>query len=248
MPKSEHRKQILSAKNISKSFSKAGVATNIVDNFNITLYAGETTALIGPSGCGKSTLLNILCGLLGRDSGSINPPPHTIPYGYVQQQDALLPWKTVHENCALPLMLRKIKLERRNAITALRLKALNLQRFATYYPHQISGGMRQKATLARAMIENPPLLYLDEPFRSLDGITKTELYRWFLDLQIQYRFAALLVTHDPHEAVQLANTIIICTQSPLRIHLTIDPTQMGTRSHATLVDTIVAALKSIMRQ
>ena len=211
---------LLTARNIHKSFTHGGVTMDVLGGIDLQLYGGQSVALIGPSGCGKSTLLNILCGLEGYDRGAIDSARQSA-VGYIQQNDSLLPWKTVLENCILPLELHRgggAHADRgRQLLTALR-----LSEFADHYPHQISGGMRQKVSFARAIIERPHILLLDEPFRSLDGITKLEMYRWYAELRQRDALATVLVTHDVYEAATLADRAIICSHRPMTIQTIID--------------------------
>lgn len=190
-PAAGTRTPLLTARAIHKHFRHGNTETAVLAGVEMSLYRGELVAMIGPSGCGKSTLLSILCGLIATDSGEIEMAPNLRGHiGYMQQYDSLLPWQTVLENCIMPLRLhttsaplefRRRSEERRAQEAAGRalLRELGLEQYTEHYPHQLSGGMRQKVSCARAIITRPPLLLLDEPFRSLDGITKEEMHDWY---------------------------------------------------------------------
>lgn len=231
-PPTESGEPLVVARAIHKRFRHhTGAETAVLAGADLSLYRGELVAMIGPSGCGKSTLLNILCGLTAADSGRIELAPSLDGHiGYMQQYDALLPWLTVLQNCTMPLRLnaaisplavRRSKAERRKIDNAGRavLAELGLTEHAEHYPHQLSGGMRQRVSCARAIITRPPLLLLDEPFRSLDGITREEMHHWYRQRVIGNggSTATLLVTHDIHEAAELADRVLICSARPMRI-------------------------------
>lgn len=218
---------LLQARDIHKSFRQGNDSVAVVAGVGVQLFRGEVVGLIGPSGCGKSTLLNILCGLIDSDQGEIEV---SSVIGYIQQHDSLLPWRTVLENCIVPLQLhhtrapfhRRARQQRaHDAAGRVLLDKVGLLEIANLYPHQISGGMRQKVSFVRAVIEQPQVLLLDEPFRSLDGITKIEMYDWYASIRRQSDLATLLVTHDIHEAAALAGRVIVCTDRPMRVRTVI---------------------------
>ena len=183
---------------------------------SFTLRVNETVALIGPSGCGKSTLLNIIGGIVAANGGTIEVSASQ-RVGYLQQEDALLPWMSALENVALPLRLRRTRggAARRRAAELLR--HVGLGDTLEYLPCQLSGGMRQRVALVRALVDRPQLLLLDEPFRSLDGITRHKSYDWFLKIRAEMRWGALLVTHDIEEALTLSERILVLSERPARI-------------------------------
>ena len=188
----------------------------VINNFSCHIGQRETVALIGPSGCGKSTLLNIIAGIDSADGGALSPAAESYTCGYAQQNDALLPWRTVVANCVLPLMLRGMRRAQANERALNILSSLQLTEYARHYPQQLSGGMRQRISLARALITKPRLLLLDEPFRSLDAITRSACYEWFHSMRETMRFTTLLVTHDPYEACQFSDRVLVCA-SPLSV-------------------------------
>ncbi|WP_050463089.1 ABC transporter ATP-binding protein [Herbaspirillum autotrophicum] len=216
----------LSFKNIQKSFS----GLHVIDDFSRDIEQGELVALVGPSGCGKSTLLHIAAGLETPSSGSIladgkpvrGPhPERTLMF----QENALYPWLTLEQNVALALEFQNV--DKKSAAQQARswLGKVNLSGFEHYYPHQVSGGMRQRAALARAFISRPKALLLDEPFGALDALTRMTLQDALRQLIRQEGDAAsghqaptvLLVTHDVDEALFLADRILVFSNRPATV-------------------------------
>lgn len=205
---------ILKCENIIKSFQK-----KVVDDISVTFNENEITVLIGPSGCGKSTLLKMISGLISADAGQITlnddiitkPTPEI---GMIFQEHALFPWLTVFENIAFGLKQQnKLKKELVNEWIA----KIGLKGFESYYPHQISLGMRQRVAFARAFICKPKVLLLDEPLGALDSFTRIKMQDEILELQKNTNVILLIVTHDIEEAVYLADKIIVLSASPTRI-------------------------------
>jgi len=184
--------------------------------------AGEFVCLLGPSGCGKSTLVRVLAGLLRPSAGTAlyhsQPITHPLPDVAIMFQDAnLMPWRTVLENIALPLEIAGIApAERQRRVRAL-LPQLRLQQFERAYPAELSGGMAQRVALGRVIVQEPQLWLLDEPFGALDALTREQLGMELLALRSRKQPTILLVTHDIHEAVLLADRVIVLSQRPGRI-------------------------------
>lgn len=195
--------------NLAKSFDDK----KVLDNINLSICKSERAALIGPSGSGKTTLLRIISGLETPSQGTVQI--HTRNIGYVFQEPRLIPWRTVEQN----LLFVNPDAELEDILAKLRLKD-----FKNHYPHQLSGGMKQRVNLARALITNPDLLILDEPFSSLDLPIKLEIINDVLLQWQERKFTMILVTHDLKEALLLADRIIILSSSPGRIikDLTVD--------------------------
>lgn len=194
----------------------------VLDGIDLAVERNSFTSIVGPSGCGKSTLLRILAGMEIPTAGEVlvdgNPHDHSgIDLGYVSQDDTLLPWLTLLSNVSLPLRFRKVgKIERRNrAMDALKL--VGLDSFAGYHPHQISGGMQKRCIIARALVYNPSIMLLDEPFGPLDALTKLELQQELLQIWESTQQTAVFVTHDIVEAVALSDRVIVMGRSPGRI-------------------------------
>jgi NitT/TauT family transport system ATP-binding protein len=189
------------------------------------LAQGEFVSLIGSSGCGKSSLLRLVAGLLAPTSGEIHIQkksaeaghPNTQGIGFVFQHPTLLPWRTVLDNVRLPLELGKNYHFNSAAALQSLLELVGLREFAHAYPHQLSGGMQMRASVARALATRPGLLLLDEPFGALDDITRLRLNEELLDLWHRDRWTALFVTHNVSEAVFLSQRILLMTPRPGRL-------------------------------
>jgi NitT/TauT family transport system ATP-binding protein len=201
-----------------------GVAVAAIDRIDLRVGSGDLVALLGPSGCGKSTLLRILSGLIHPTQGSVTlagSPPAVARaaqgIGWLAQDDGLLPWLTVAENVGLPGRVgRRRNAVRKGAVQAI-LREVGLEDSARRYPHELSGGMRQRAALARALVAEPELLFLDEPFASLDEITRERLGELLLDVRAERRPTTLLVTHSVVEAVRLADRVLVFSPRPARV-------------------------------
>jgi NitT/TauT family transport system ATP-binding protein len=211
----------LDVSGVSHEFELEGRPLCVLDRISFRADPGEFVALLGPSGCGKSTLLRLVAGLEPPSAGQLlmdgcpieGPDPSRV---VVFQDPTLYPWRTVWRNVALGLEARKLLRHRREAVDdALRL--VGLSGFANAYPHQLSGGMAQRAALARALVNNPMLLILDEPFGQLDSLTRIAMQTELVSLWQRSRFTALLVTHDVEEALLLAGRVIVLSDRPARI-------------------------------
>lgn len=194
----------------------------VIDDFSHEFAQGQLIALVGPSGCGKSTLLHIAAGLAEPSSGSVladgrpivGPHPgRTLMF----QENALYPWLTLVQNVALALEFQKIEKKRAREQAVVWLEKVALNGFEDYYPHQVSGGMRQRAALARAFISKPNVLLLDEPFGALDALTRLTLQDVLRDLISESSPTVLLVTHDVDEALFLADHILIFSPRPAAV-------------------------------
>jgi NitT/TauT family transport system ATP-binding protein len=218
----------LEARNLSKSFTKRGERLEVLRNINLSVQPGEFVAIVGASGCGKTTLLRIADGLESESSGQllVDGRPSAEPganRGFVFQKDNLLPWRTLEKNVVLGLELqgkpRKTALEQARRY----LELVGLGGFEHHYPHELSGGMRQRANLARAFCIEPEVLLMDEPFAALDAQTReimqAELLRIWSETD---RGSVLFITHQIDEAIYLADRIVVLTSRPGRIKEVID--------------------------
>jgi NitT/TauT family transport system ATP-binding protein len=193
-----------------------------VDDVDLKIAPGEFVALLGPSGCGKSTLLRIIAGLDKPDSGSIQAGPAAAEHrhiGYVFQDASLLPWRNALGNVALPLELRGVPRAERLAAAAEAIEQVELTDAITRYPAELSGGMRMRVSLARALVTNPTLLLLDEPFAALDEITRQQLDQQLHQLWYERRMTVVFVTHSIIEATFLAQRAVVLTRRPARVIL-----------------------------
>lgn len=195
-----------------------------IEHIDLRVASGELVALLGPSGCGKSTLLRILSGLIQPTRGSVSLVG-TAPavaragqgIGWLAQDDGLLPWLNVAENVGLPGRVGRRRAAVRDGAVREMLAEVGLADSARRYPHELSGGMRQRAALARALVAQPELLFLDEPFASLDEITRERLGDLLLEVRAARRPTTLLVTHSVVEAVRLADRVLVFSPRPARI-------------------------------
>ena len=194
---------------VSREFGPVDVLRNIT----LDIEHGEFVALVGPSGCGKTTLLNILS---GDDSPSSGVIQHAGRMRMVYQQDGLFPWQTVAENVALGLRHLPDPRERRRQVEQM-IRLIQVEGFEDHYPHQLSGGMRQRVELARALAGDSDILLLDEPFSSLDYLTRLRMRQELARLLDDRPRTVVLVTHDIEEAAQLADRVIVLTDRPAQI-------------------------------
>jgi ABC-type nitrate/sulfonate/bicarbonate transport system ATPase subunit len=197
----------------------------VLDGVSFSLAPGELVSLIGPSGCGKSTLLRLIAGLDSADSGDllIGSSPITAPNaerGLVFQDPNLFPWLTVRRNIQAGLVARGVLREKKDEVEEF-MRLVGLEIFANVYPHHLSGGMAQRAALARALINHPKVLLLDEPLGALDAFTRMRMQDEVLRLWQARRTIMLLVTHDIDEAIYMSDRIMIMTPRPGRIERTI---------------------------
>lgn len=189
-----------------------------VDRVSLAFARGSFTALVGPSGCGKTTILRLLGGLDAPDAGSCERGTGgVLSTGFLFQEPRLLAWRTVRENVALPLELAGVATAERLARADDALRLVRLADAGERFPHQLSGGMKMRASLARAIIARPTLLLLDEPFGALDEVTRHELDMELRALWERERFTAILVTHSLPEAAFLAERMIVFSPRPAQV-------------------------------
>ena len=212
----------LALRGISRTFHVGGRAVPALADVSLSVAAGEFVAIVGPSGCGKSTLLRLIAGLEVPDHGSIalDGVPVTGPgltRGIVFQDHRLLPWLTVEKNIALALRRSPGPDTAKVARVAELIALVGLSGFEQELPHQLSGGMSQRAAIARALAPRPPVLLLDEPLGALDSLTRTRLQDELLRIWETERTTVLLITHDVEEALVLASRVIVMDPRPGRI-------------------------------
>jgi NitT/TauT family transport system ATP-binding protein len=213
---------LVSIRNVSKQFANGTLAIRGVD---LDLRDGEFVSLLGPSGCGKSTLLRIIAGLGAPSAGTLDWPtaPHAAsgePHpdlGFVFQDPTLMPWATALKNVMLPLTLSGVARGEAEARAAEMLALVGLKGFETSYPRELSGGMKMRVSIARALVTHPKILLMDEPFAALDEITRHRLNDDLLALWWQNRFTAVFVTHSVFESVYLSQRIVVMAARPGRV-------------------------------
>lgn len=207
---------------VGKAFESPRGAFTAVRDVSFRVGRGRFVGLVGPSGCGKSTLLGMIAGLLAATAGRIEVNGRTVgggvppEIGYLFQRDALLPWKTALQNVALPLVIRGVPGAEARERARRWMGRVGLDGFEGYYPHQLSGGMRKRVSLATTLIYEPPVLLMDEPFSALDVQTRNLMENELLDLWAETRTTVLFVTHDLEEAIALADEVLVLTASPGR--------------------------------
>ncbi len=211
----------LDVENVNHAFDIDGAVLPVLQDITLAIEPGEFVALLGPSGCGKSTLLRLVAGLepprsgFLREDGTCIRGPH--PSRVVVFQDpTLFPWRTVWDNVALGLEAQGILKHHRQRVDDA-LDLVGLAGFRNAYPHQLSGGMAQRAALARALVNDPKILVLDEPLGKLDSLTRITMQAEIVALWQRKGFTTLLVTHDAEEALVLANRVIVFSERPARI-------------------------------
>jgi NitT/TauT family transport system ATP-binding protein len=210
----------LRAENVSMIFARDGKSTEVLRDMSLEVSEGEFLCLVGPSGCGKSTLLNIMGGFLSPTSGAVKidgevvrgPDPRRV---FVFQERGVFPWLTVEGNIGFGLF--KLSPAEQKQRIAYYIKMVGLQGFEEAYPSELSGGMKQRLEVARALAVNPDMLYLDEPFGALDSITRHVMRGELLRIWEAERKTIVFVTHDIDEAVQLADRVVVMSARPAMI-------------------------------
>ncbi len=208
----------LEVRGVSKTFD----GKPVLDNISITLNEGELVCLLGISGGGKTTLFNIISGLLMPDEGQVLLDGEDITgkpgrISYMLQKDLLLPYRTIEDNVALPLILKGSKKAEARAQASALFAEFGLEGTQKQYPAQLSGGMRQRASLLRTYLFSQDVALLDEPFSALDTLTKSSIHRWYLDVMDRIQLSTFFITHDIDEAILLSDRIYLLTGQPGRI-------------------------------
>ena len=242
------RGEKITVENLTQAFE----LLTVIDRINLTIQEGEFLAIVGPSGCGKSTFLRIMAGLVSPTGGRVlidgievqGPNPR---HNLVFQDHALYPWRTVFQNVALGLEMQRQRRERIQQQVTRLLALVGLEDFAAYYPHQLSGGMRQRAALARVLAVDPDVLFLDEPFGALDAMTRLTLQDELLRIWVDSGKTVVLVTHDVEEALVLADRVVIMSTIPGRVREIIEvpekrPRDRGSARLASLKRTVLGIL------
>lgn len=214
---------MLEIKNLSFSYEKGNP---ILDNININLNYGEIISILGESGVGKTTIFNIIAGILKYDSGEIlldnKKVSLTHHISYMLQKDMLFEHKTILDNVALPLIIKNIKKNEAKDRAYTLLKEFRLDKYAKYYPKDLSGGMRQRVALLRTYLFDRKIILLDEAFNALDTITKAEIYDWYLDVSNKLGLSTLLITHNIDEAILLSDRIYVLGNRPANVILNLE--------------------------
>jgi ABC-type nitrate/sulfonate/bicarbonate transport system ATPase subunit len=213
---------MLALVNVWKRFGEAQVQTVAVSNVNLKIAKSEFVTLVGPSGCGKSTLFNMIAGLLPPDDdgsllfGGVPQRDGQLlgKVSFMPQRDLLFPWRTVLDNAILALEVEGVPRKAARDRARSMLPEFGLTGFANHYPHQLSGGMRQRVALMRTFLFERDLLLLDEPFGALDALTRSRMQHWLLDIWARHRRTVLFITHDIDEAIVLGDRVLVMTARP----------------------------------
>jgi NitT/TauT family transport system ATP-binding protein len=228
---------VIDISGLSLSFQTADGPVHALADIGLTVRRGEFVSLIGPSGCGKTTLLRVIADLEQPTGGSILVNGETPEkareartYGYVFQASALYPWRTIAKNVALPLEVMGVPAAEREARVRKNLELVNLTGFDRKFPWQLSGGMQQRASIARALSFDPALLLMDEPFGALDEIVRDHLNEELLKLWAKTQKTVIFVTHSIPEAVFLSTRIVVMSPRPGRIHSVVENTLPAERT------------------
>jgi ABC-type nitrate/sulfonate/bicarbonate transport system ATPase subunit len=244
-------------RNLWMSFpgKRAGDEIHVLERVDLEVRAGEFVCIVGPSGCGKSTLLNIIGGFLRATRGELlvegqavaGPDPRRI---FVFQENGVFPWLTVQENIGFGL-LKKSAAERAR-IVAHYIEMVGLHGFERAYPRELSGGMRQRVEIARALAANPDIIYMDEPFGALDFITRLKMRADLVRIWQQEKKTILFVTHDIEEAVQLADRVLIMSRRPATIQTIVPidlprPRDLDSKGYLATRDRIFSAMGMSLR-
>lgn len=213
---------MLELKHIAKTYNSNPHPVEVISDLTLSVSDAKFVALVGPSGCGKTTLLKMIAGLVPPTSGEILLGGQTVSgpgkdRGIVFQNFSLFPWLTVRENIAFGLNLRKMDKQKKEEVVNRYLHITGLERFASFYPRNLSGGMQQRAAIARTLANNPRLLLMDEPFASLDAQTRSRMQEFLTQLWEKERKTVIFVTHDVREAIFLADTVYLATPRPMQI-------------------------------
>jgi NitT/TauT family transport system ATP-binding protein len=238
-----------------------GEARAVLESINVVIAKQEFVSIIGPSGCGKSTVLKLIAGLSLPSSGSIRvdgmtPRNARETVSFVFQDATLLPWRTVKENIGLGMELERVPKDRREKEIAVLLELVGLNPVSASYPRELSGGMKMRVSIARALATHPRVMLLDEPFAALDEMTRDRLNEEILRLRAEQKWTAVFVTHSVPEAVFLSDRILVLAPNPGRVHaefrvdLPVPRTQAvrGSREFDALASQVARTLRETIPQ
>lgn len=244
----QSKQPIIHASGISYSYfnEETGGHSSIIKNVSLKVPRQEFVSLVGPSGCGKSTLLKILAGLIKTKHGSVVSQAQKI--SMVFQNFAIFPWLTVKDNVEYGLKMEGVSQAKRKEIALYKIKEVGLTGSENQYPHELSGGMKQRVGIARALAIDPDLLLMDEPFSSLDVLTAEKLRSELLDLYFKYKMTIIMVTHQVEEAVEMSDRIIVFGPRPTVVEESIEvnlprPRDKRSKEYYNIVDKITKIIE-----
>lgn len=237
---SDNKDFVLNIEHLNKDYEVDGSSVHVSDDVNLDVREGEFISIVGPSGCGKSTLLRIVAGLDKATSGKVENRGREIKgisknIGMIFQEPRLFPWLSIRDNVAFCFSFRERRKDKKriNALVDYYLQLVDLSDFAEAYPNQLSGGMKQRASIARTLIENPEILLLDEPFSALDAFTRMSMQKELLKIWETEKKTMILVTHDIDEAIFLSDRIIVLSERPSTIQRIIEVKQGRPRDRSS---------------
>ncbi|MBE9640410.1 ABC transporter ATP-binding protein [Salipiger mangrovisoli] len=245
---------LIEIKGVRHAYKTAKGPLPVLDGLELSVPEGGFTAVVGPSGCGKSTLTKLVAGLLKPDEGEVwlhgekvKSPRSTV--GMAFQNPVMLEWRSILKNVMLPLEIVPTKLSRKQQEERARylLALVGLEGFEDKRPSELSGGMRQRASLCRALVHSPEVLILDEPFGALDAFTREDLWQIMHQVKEKEPFTGVLITHDLRESIYLADQVVVLSGRPARTQFTLDVGTKGTRDIAHLYTPEAAAMLAMLR-
>jgi NitT/TauT family transport system ATP-binding protein len=229
---------------VEKAYAARGRSLRALDRISLDLGTGEFVSIVGPSGCGKSTLMMLVAGLLPATGGAVSIAGQRVtrPWtelGVIFQSDALLPWRTALDNVLLQIDVRRRDRRTYEPVARQLLARVGLAGFEASYPSELSGGMRQRVALCRALVHSPPLLLMDEPFGALDALTREQMVLDLQRLWLEDRQTVLFITHSIWEAIFLADRVVVMSPRPGRVAAVLDidlprPRRLAVRESADL--------------
>lgn len=241
---------VITVKNLSKYFEEDGQTLEVLSNINLEIIDGEFFIILGPSGSGKSTLLRIMSGMEKEYQGSVELGENSKKedFSFIFQQFALLPWLSVFDNVKIGLLSKKMSEHDRYDIVMDELKKINLEKFAGSLPKELSGGMKQRVGIARALVTKPKIIFMDEPFSALDSFTAEELRKDVYEIWERTKTTMIMVTHLIPEALELATRVAVLTSRPGKLQAILEdklpyPRQKRSQGFFDMEDKLTGLIK-----
>jgi ABC-type nitrate/sulfonate/bicarbonate transport system ATPase subunit len=238
---------------IHKSFAAGNGTLEVLHDLSLQVAPAQFVSIIGPSGCGKSTMFNIMAGLEPATGGEVlvdgRPAHASLDFAYMPQKDLLFPWRRVLGNTILGLEIQGVSKSEAQSRALPLFEAFGLAGFEHSYPHELSGGMRQRAALLRTVIQGTSVILLDEPFGALDSLTRTDMQEWLSEVWERFKWTVLLITHDIREAILLADVVYVLTRRPATVRSAVPVELPRPRTHELLgTDQFVALERRLITE